>query len=258
MAETSSVGSSKSARGSKGLGGPLTQDLVVRKAAAGGWAALIAGLVAAVAARLAMSLLASLNADVAGAISDDGFVIGQVTFGGTAQLTGACLQLTSIGAAFYLLLRPFLVGTGAVRVVTSAVGFGVPVAAVAIIHPGGVDFTRLEPRWLAIALFVALPVGVVAIFAALAEHWLRDESWFMSASRSRVSPLLATWIAAGIGLVLLVPIFVAAWVSAGASTRDPSEPALPAKAKRLGQGVLVTIAALGTWALVDDVATILG
>ena len=85
---------------------------------------------------------------------------------------------TLLGAALYLLLRPFLVGTGAMRVLTSALGFGLTFAAV-IIHPGGVDFTQLEPLWLGVALFVALPVVVVALFSALAEYWLRDESWFM-------------------------------------------------------------------------------
>ena len=113
------------------------------------------GVVSAVGGRLAMSLLASLNPEDAGVRSDDDFVIGQVTFGGTAQLTAATVQLTLVGAALYLLLRPFLVGTGAVRVVTSAIGFGVTFAAV-IIHPDGVDFTRLEPLWLGIALFVAV------------------------------------------------------------------------------------------------------
>ena len=40
-----------------------------------------------------MSLLASLNPEDAGARSDDDFVIGQVTFGGTAQLRAATVQL---------------------------------------------------------------------------------------------------------------------------------------------------------------------
>jgi hypothetical protein len=242
-----------------------TRDLVIRKAAAGGCAAVIAGLVSAVGSRLAMSLLASLNPEDAGIRSDDDFVIGQVTFGGTAQLTAATLQLTLVGAAFYLLLRPFLVGTGAVRVVTSAIGFGVTFAAV-IIHPDGVDFTRLEPLWLGIVLFVAVPVIVVAVFSALAEYWLRDGSWFMTAPRSHVRPWLASWVFAGIFLVVLVPVFVIAVVLLSSNTspdvgleggQNDRKSGLPVGFKRLGQALLVAIAGLGAFSLANDISTIL-
>ena len=243
----------------------LARDLVIRTAAAGGCAAVIAGVVSAVGGRLAMSLLASLNPEDAGVRSDDDFVIGQLTFGGTAQLTAATVQLTLVGAALYLLLRPFLVGTGAVRVVTSAIGFGVTFAAL-IIHPDGVDFTRLEPLWLGIALFVAVPVLVVAIFSALAEYWLRDASWFMTAPRSRVTPLLGSWVFAGIGLVLLVPVFVMAFVIASNNAvseeglddgQEDTEPGLPIGFKRAGQALLVAIAGLGVVSLASDISTIL-
>jgi len=243
----------------------IRRDLLIRKVAAGGCAAVVAGVVSAVSSRLAMSLLASLNPEDAGIRSDDDFVIGQVTLGGTVQLTAATIQLTLVGAALYLLLRPFLVGTGAVRVVTSAIGFGVTFAAV-IIHPDGVDFTRLEPLWLGIALFVAVPVIVVAAFSALAEYWLRDRSWFMTTSRSRVAPLLATWVLAGVGLLLLVPVFVVAWVlvsdnspreAEGEAGQDERAPGLPVGFKRAGQAVLVGIAGLGGFSLANDISTIL-
>ncbi|HRE15251.1 MAG TPA: hypothetical protein PLD37_13735, partial [Usitatibacteraceae bacterium] len=82
-------------------------------AAAGGCAAVVAGLATAVLGRLAMSLLAARNPEDAGTLSDDGFVMGQLTLGGTAQLTATVLQLGMVGAGLYLLLRPFLLGTGA-------------------------------------------------------------------------------------------------------------------------------------------------
>lgn len=238
----------------------LTRDLVIRKVVAVGSAAACAGLLIAVLSRLAMGLLASLNPEDAGIRSDDEFVIGQLTLGGTAQLTASCIQLTLIGAALYLLVRPFLIGTGAVRVITSALGFGVTFAAV-IIHPGGVDFTRLEPLWLGIALFVALPTVLVAVFAVLAEHWLRDESWFMTAASSRVTPLLALWILSGIGLVLLGPLFVIVMLVTDGGARDADQPprgGIPVALKRSGQAVLVAIAGLGLIGLANDVSTVLG
>ncbi|HCB04602.1 MAG TPA: hypothetical protein DEQ43_10210 [Nocardioides bacterium] len=236
-------------------------DGVVRTAAAGGCAAVVAGLATAVLGRLAMSLLAARNPEDAGTLSDDGFVMGQLTLGGTAQLTATVLQLGMVGAGLYLLLRPFLLGTGAVRVVTSALGFGVTIAAL-LVHPDGVDFTRLEPLWLGIALFVALPVLVVALFAALAEHWLREDSWFMTARRSHVAPLLVTWVCAGIGLILLAPLFLItlAMVAFNDRSRDEfhGKRALPMGLRRAGQALLVAIAGLGTISLAGDISTILG
>lgn len=244
---------------------PTTRELLVRRTAAGGCAGVVAGLVGAVAGRLAMSLLASLNPEDAGITSDDGFVIGQVTLGGSAQLAAATMQLTVVGGALYLLLRPFLVGTGAVRVVTSAVGFGVTFAAV-VIHPDGVDFTRLEPEWLGIVLFVAVPVLVVAVYSALAEQWMGDGSWFMTAPRGHVVPLLTCWVFAGFGLALVVPVFLVALGIASlvtgpdrrAGTAADGRAGFPAASKRVGQAVLVAIAGFGSWALAGDLSSILG
>jgi hypothetical protein len=108
-------------------------------------------------------------------------------------------------------------------------------------------------------LFVALPVAGVAIFSALTENWLAGGSWFLTAPRSHVTPLLAAWVFAGIGLILAVPIFLAALAALAVLRYDEDidRPSINPGIRRAGQGVLVAIATLGTWALVDDIIVIL-
>jgi len=68
------------------------------------------------------------------------------------------------------------------------------IGGAAIIRPGGIDFTRLEPLWLAVAMFVALPAAYGVATSLLGERFLREGSAIL---RSR------PWLAA---LVFLLPI----------------------------------------------------
>ncbi|NUR08793.1 MAG: hypothetical protein HOQ45_17535 [Nocardioidaceae bacterium] len=227
--------------------------LLLRRVAAAGCAAAVAGvLVGALGGRLAMHALAVANPDATGARSDDGFVIGQVTAGGTLQLVAASLQLTLLGATVYLLVRPVLLGTGVRRVLLSALGFGVTAAAV-LIDPDGFDFTGLDPPWLPMLLFVLLPVGLVVVFAALAERWLADGSWFLTAPAVRVLPLLVLWVAAGAALLLAVPVLLVAVAVAAAG----GLPHAVTRFRWVGRLALVTVAALAALDLVSDAARLL-
>jgi hypothetical protein len=136
-------------------------------------AALCGMFVVGVLARLAMMLLAVLNPENAGVRSDDGFTIGQFTLAGSLQLLASGLQLGVTGALFYLVLRGLMVGPAWFRLLSISLGPAVVVGAF-VVHTDGVDFTVLQPRLLAVALFVLLP----GIFAALlhlgAERALRS------------------------------------------------------------------------------------
>jgi predicted Na+-dependent transporter len=123
------------------------------------------------------------------------------------------------------------------------------------VAPGGSDFSQLQPLWLAEALFVVLPVLVVATFTALVERWLRPDSWFLTATAARVLPLLVLWALGGIGLLVVVPLFLTALLRAALGRRRP---AVPAALRRAGQALLVLIAGTGLWSLVSDTAEILG
>ena len=73
-----------------------------------------------------------------------------------------------------------------------------------LVHDDGVDFTLLEPRWLAVAAFVALPGLAALVVVVLVERWLGD------AGRRPRPALLA--LAALTGTVALVLAAAAAVV----------------------------------------------
>ena len=162
--------------------------------------------------------------------------------------------MAMVGAAAYMMVRPLLFGTRAVRVLVASYGFGVTAAAL-FIHPGGPDFSILEPLWLPVVLFVALPVTLVAVFATLVEHWLEHDSWFLNAFRRRVLPLLAIGLAGGVALVIVVPVFLTALVWAAVQVSEDDAPR-SAATRRVGQVLLAAIAGAGTWGLISDVTAI--
>jgi hypothetical protein len=116
--------------------------------------------------RAAMALLAGLNPAASGVTSDDGFVMGQFTLSGSLQLVGAGVQLGVIGAAVYVAVRGLMFGPSWFRLLSMSLAPGVVVGAV-IVHTDGVDFVLLEPVWLAVGLFIALP----SIFCGLVHLW---------------------------------------------------------------------------------------
>lgn len=115
-------------------------------------------LVAGIGGRLAMLVLRLTSDDsVNGVVSDDGFVIGQLTLAGTYNLLLIGATVGIIGAAAYQWVRPWLLGPSWFRRLTTALGSGIVVGSM-LLHADGVDFTLLQPTWLAIGLFVALPM----------------------------------------------------------------------------------------------------
>jgi hypothetical protein len=115
-------------------------------------------LVAGIGGRLAMFALRLTSDDsVNGVVSDDGFVIGRLTLAGTYNLLLIGATVGIIGAAAYQWVRPWLLGPSWFRRLTTALGSGIVVGSM-LLHADGVDFTLLQPTWLAIGLFVALPM----------------------------------------------------------------------------------------------------
>ncbi len=97
--------------------------MALRRLAVATLAGAIVGLLArGVGGRLAMSLLASLNAEDAGTVSDDGFTIGQFTLGGTLNLLLVGTVLGALGGGIYLAVRDLRIGPAWFRWVSLAVG----------------------------------------------------------------------------------------------------------------------------------------
>ena len=147
------------------------------KAATRVWAAvLLVGVVCGVVvvgvmSRLVMLLLASMNPAAAGLRSDDGFVMGQFTLSGSAQLAGAGAQMGAVAAFVYIAVRGLMIGPPWFRLLSISVGPGVVVGSM-LVHTSGVDFTILEPLWLTIGSFVLLPVVFCAALHLFAERAL--------------------------------------------------------------------------------------
>lgn len=169
----------------------------------------LAVIIGGVGGRLAMALLAATNPDNDGAISDDGFVIGRFSLGGSIQLLGFSAQLGLVATVCYVALRGLLVGPRWFQVSSLAGGAGVVVGAM-LVHTDGIDFTAFDPPALPIVLFVAIPVIYVAALALLAER-LMNAAWFLTADRRLLAGIIAALWALGALLLPVLLVVVAVW-----------------------------------------------
>ena len=212
--------------------------------------------VAGLGSRLAMLILRlTSHPRVIGIQSDDDFTIGRFTFFGTYNLLVLGAAFGVIGAAVYQWVRPWLIGPQWFRYVTVGLACGAVVGSM-LIHADGIDFRALTPTWLAIALFVTLP-----LLFGVAIGWVVDrldrEGSFARHGRARwiVAGILAvlfpiTLILLGIALLVLI-----AWVPArDAWHAEGNSP--PAALTLIVRGVWLGIAALGLVALVNDIRDI--
>ena len=213
-------------------------------AAAGALAGLVVG---GLGGRLVMFVLRVLSDPiVVGMVSDDGFEIGRFTLGGTFQLAGAMAAAGAANGILYIVLR------GAIPARARAPLWSLFAAAVGgsqFVHADGLDFTLLDPLWLAVLSFVALPGLAALVVVLLAERWLADES-------SRPSlPVLA--IAAVTGTVAVVLGALAAAAALGAR-RLGLAGRLAVVGRLVVPAALVIGTVVGAWATIDEASQILG
>jgi hypothetical protein len=172
--------------------------VAARAVAAGVAAGLVAGLlVGGVGGRLAMLVL-RLTSDPSlhGLETDDGFVIGIVSLS-TVFLLVLTTLLGALGGLAYLVVRGWLpAGTRRWWFAALAGLYG----GAAIIRPGGIDFTLLEPLWLAVAMFVTIPAVGGYVTSVLAERYLAPGSRFRT-SRASVAVLIPIALYAAVGAV---------------------------------------------------------
>ena len=230
-------------------------EVVVRSVAAASVAGALVGIVVGgIGGRLAMALLAALNREDHGVLTDDGFTIGHFTVGGTVMLLAATAQLGVAGGLVYLVLRRLALGPRWLRVLSLCVGVAVVLEAL-LLTPDGIDFTALDPSWLPVALFLALPAVFVWLLALLCEHWLAPDSWYATGPLRLVASTLLVCLVGGPVLVVLLVVAVVvgvAWRTVAAVAPDWSG-AVAAWAGR------VVCAGIGFWALatlVENVAAV--
>jgi hypothetical protein len=203
--------------------------------------------------RLAMLLLRITSDDyLHGLESDDGFVMGQVSFA-TLFLVVATSVLGVLGALLYVAVRTWLPERG--RAVLTGVFGGIVGGAVFI--SDGIDFRLLEPLPLAIVLFIALPAAYGVAMSLLVERRLRDDP------RTDRSPWWALSLIPLIGLALLGPIglgvlvlIAATWV-VGRTAPGFASLWRSAVTVWIGRAVLLAVIAFALVALIRDVTRIL-
>ena len=144
-----------------------------------------------VGSRVAMLVLRLTSPDhVRGVTSDDGFIIGRVTLGGTYNLLALGGAVGIIGAGAYRMVSPWLIGPIWFRHVTTGLAAGAVVGSM-LVHSNGIDFTLLQPTWLAIGLFVALPALFGTLVGVAVDSVSRPDSWTNRGRRRWVLPVLA-------------------------------------------------------------------
>jgi hypothetical protein len=173
------------------------------------WGAVVGGL----GGRMAMFVL-RLTSDpqVRFFDTDDGFGIGSVTLD-TIFLVIFTAAVGVIGGLAYLGMRRWLPAQQralSTAVVAAAVGGSL------FIEPGGVDFTRLAPLWLAIALFVALPGLYGFALSRTAERLMDNDSVLHRVGWWGVAPVAVLVLAGPLAVALVLA--GAAW---GAARRYP-------------------------------------
>lgn len=153
-------------------------------------------LVIGLGSRLAMFVLRVTSPGyVVGMESDDGFEMGRITLSGSYQLLALGAAVGVIGALGYIAVAPWLIGPGWFRRVTVGLTAGALVGSLVIV-PGGIDFTVLEPTWLAVSFFVGLPVVSGILLTLAVDRVAAPESW---TGRGRAAWMLP------FGLLVLVP-----------------------------------------------------
>ena len=201
---------------------PTQIDRAVRRLSVVTAAGALCGLlVGGIGGRLAMLLLARLAPETTGVISDDGFLIGQLTLSGTLNLLAVCTIIGVLGGGIYLVVRGLMIGPRWFRVLSISLGPAVVVGAL-LVHPEGVDFTLLRPTWLAIALFVAIPGLYAVLLTVLGERWLRADGRLLLAPRPVALIPLILWLP--LAPVLLVGVL--GWVAVELLRGHPGSRAL--------------------------------
>ena len=143
-----------------------------------------------VGSRLAMLLLRVTSPDRArGVTSDDGFTIGQVTLAGTYNLLLIGAAVGIIGAVVYQMVARWLIGPSWFRRLTTGLASGA-VAGSMLVHAKGIDFTLLQPTWLAVGLFVALPTLFGTLIGVAVDAAARPDNWTMYGKRRWLLPIV--------------------------------------------------------------------
>jgi hypothetical protein len=187
---------------------------------------------------------------VRGLESDDGFIIGRFSFFDTSQLILATTVMGSIVGLIVIAGRPFFPRRGMTFAWTLA---GALTGGAILVHRDGVDFTLLEPHWLAVALFVIVPAAGAGLIAALVDVYRRF--WWRNVRLSVLAGVAAVPSVIFFPVALAALLVGACWWAAMRSSPLRAMPRwLPARVAAIL--VYLLIVALGAIDLVQEAQAI--
>jgi hypothetical protein len=172
---------------------------------------LCGGLIGGVGGRLAMFILRVTSDDSLQGMKTDGdFTIGSFT-GETVFLVLLTTFLGAVGGLVYVGVREWLPDRW--RPILFGL-LGATVGGSLVIRPDGIDFTLLEPLWLAVAMFVAIPAAYGVALSVLTERLVRSPDFRRSRWRwaAALVVLLSVLPAGpfGVAFLLLLGVVIAA------------------------------------------------
>ena len=217
-------------------------------AAAGGLGGAIIG---GIGGRLAMLLLRFTSDDsVRGIESDDGFIMGRFSFFDTVQLVAVTVIMGAVVGLIVVAGRPFFPKRGMPFAWALA---GAITGGAILISPDGVDFTLLEPHWLAVALFIAIPAIGAGLIAWLTELYPRF--WWRKRKLTVLAGLAAVPVLIGFPVAIFALVVSAIWFLA---MQWPAARSMPAwqPARIAALAVFGIIVLLGLLNLTSDVREI--
>jgi hypothetical protein len=227
------------------------RDGVTRLAVGSGVGFVAGALIGGVGGRLAMLLLrVTSDSALIGMTTDDGFRTGSFTTDSFFLLAVTAIGGAGLGVAYVAVRRWLPQGH---RPAVTAVLLGA-IGGAAIIDPEGLDFTVLDPLWLAVAMFVALPAAFGAALARGVEQlipWASDRGPSAFVLLLALLPIVLFPV-----IAVLVVLGALAWA---ALRRWPAVGRLwwSAPVTVAGRALGIGATAIATIALAQDVAEIL-
>lgn len=215
---------------------------------------LMGAIIGGIGGRLAMLVLRlTSNSSLHGVKTDDGFIIGRFS-GDSLFLLIFTSLLGVLGGILYLAVRSWLPE----RWHAALAGvFGGVVGGAFFIRPDGLDFTRLDPLPLAVAMFIALPAVYGVTMSLLVDRllrqdsrWSRSRAWFLG-----LLPLVAIAAFGPFGVGVLV-MMTGLWAIHRWSPETTSI-LRSATVVWIGRAVLLALTALGLVALIKDIDQVL-
>ena len=174
---------------------------VLRDIARGGIAGAIVGItVGGLGGRAVMRIAAILHPEAAGALTESGNRIGDITAEGTVSLIFFGLVACALAGVLWVIVSPWIPGQTALRALLTA-GIAIAIGTPVLIIGGNPDFVILKNDPVVVALLVAL-VGLIGLSIALVDSWLDRRLPRAVLGRNALAVLYATVTLFGAVLVL--------------------------------------------------------